>query len=327
MIEIRRFGSNPLITPASVPSSLLKWYPRSWRGIFNCGVIFDTAIDRFRMLFRIGVRMFSSLGYAESWDGVNWNISEKPALKFWDNHFWNFRTICGIEDPRIVKWVNGCFYIFATAGTLLYNLAGGAKWSKFGIWKTRDFENFEWVGAPIKGERKNAAVFSEPFGPYAYLIFRQNRCICLARSKDLTLQSGWSDCQILLSPGQVYQDAVKRQNRIGLAGPPVKLENGWLIVFHVKQGKGLSGANFRYTLGFMVVDKKDPSKILYLPPAPVLRPEKLEELYGHVRNVVFSCATVDLGPRSNRINIYWGAGDTSICGGYLEKDKIMALIK
>jgi len=337
-ILIHRFTENPLITPKDVP--WLKWYPKCWRSVFNCGVIYDENTKLFKMLFRGGTRLFSNLGYAESVDGIKWKVNPKPVLKFYNNFFWHCHTLCGIEDPRIVKWIDGYYYIFATAGSISYNL--GTLWESpkgsLGIWKTKDFKNFEWVATPFGKEGKNAAIFPYPIThskylfkkigqyeilteqpeKYAHLILRKGPDIWIAKTKDLSLRDGWTEKKLLLSTKKVFCDRNGNfPTKIGIAGPPVKTPKGWLIVFHAKHGKGLSGKKFSYSLGFVVTALDDPTKIIYLHPSPILWPEKPEEKNGKVKNVVFSCATVDKG--DDYIYIYWGAADTTVCGGVLRK--------
>lgn len=340
-ILIHRFAENPLIVPKDVP--WLKWYPKAWRSVFNCGVIYESETKLFKMLFRGGTRLFSNLGYAESQDGIIWKVAKKPVLKFYSKLFWRGHTTCGVEDPRIVKWIDDYYYIFATAGSIAYNV--GTIWESpkgsLGIWKTKDFKNFEWVATPFAGEGKNAAIFPEPIfddkhifdnkGQYAALlsrpeiyaciIFRKNRDIWIAKTTDLSLNGKWGGGQILLLAGQVFRD--KNGNsatKIGLAGPPVKTPRGWLVVFHAKHGTGLSGKNFSYSLGFAVTELDDPTRIVYLHPEPILWPETPEEKSGKVKNVCFSCATVDKG--DDYIYIYWGAADTTVCGGTLKKEDL-----
>lgn len=317
-ILVQRFSENPLIIPKDVP--WLKFYPKFWRGVNNCGVIYEPETKLFKMLFRGGTRIFSQIGYAESEDGIrNWRIYPRPVLRFTEKKFWQGQTLAGIEDPRIIKWIDGDYYIFATACSIVYHLSNGRN-GQMAIWKTKNFQNFEWVGMPIKGESKNAAIFPEPINGYVYLLYRRMPDIWLARTNDLTLKSGWEDKKLLLTPQQIYRSRITGQSadKIGLAGPPIKTNKGWLVIFHAKFGKG-EWNKMRYDLGLMVLDLNNPTKIVYLHPEPILWPEKSEEIFGLTPNVCFSCATIDYG---DKIYLYWGGADTVICGGYLLKSDL-----
>jgi len=156
-ILIQRFTENPLITPEDVPW-VQKQYSKKWQGVFNCGVIYNPEKKVFEMLFRGGAMHQSDLGYAWSKNGITgWEIKPYPVLRYRDKFFWRLHAL-GIEDPRIVKWQD-YYYIFATAATLKYYLMGG-RYGRLGIWRTKDFENFEWIGTPLKDqpESKNAAI-------------------------------------------------------------------------------------------------------------------------------------------------------------------------
>ena len=106
-ILIERFSNNPLLEPDSI----------SWRrkNIFNCGVIFDDD-GLYKMLFRAvytSNQSKSNCGLAISADGLDWYMVDKPVLQG------GFNKYCdrGIEDPKVVKWIDGYKYIFATASS------------------------------------------------------------------------------------------------------------------------------------------------------------------------------------------------------------------
>ncbi len=317
-IIIHRFDENPLIKAYQV--SWLKWYPWFWRGALNCGVVYDENEKKFRMLFRGCYRMFSQLGYAESDDGIHWNINKNIALGLGKNFIRDKSLILGIEDPRIVKWVDGYYYVFATACLWDYYLLGGKR-GKVAIWKTKDFKNFEWIGFPLKSEyeSKNAVIFNECFFDGVYMLYRKWPDIWIARSDNAFLKGKWFDNKKFLGVEDVYKKDGLSPKKIGIAGPPIKTPGGWLLIFHAKFGESLI-RNFYYSLGFMILEFDDPSHIKYLHSEPILWPENDEEKFGNLTNVVFSCATVDKG--DDKIYVYWGGADTVVCGGYLKKEDL-----
>lgn len=307
-ITIKRFHNNPLLEPDNI----------SWRrkNIFNCGVIIDDD-GLYKMLFRGAStknQSKSSCGLALSTGGLDWSILDKPVLQS------GFNEYCdrGIEDPRIIKWIDGYKYIFATA----CSSAGG----RVGIWKTKNFFEYEWVGIPFNQEDKNASILSEPLGGWVYLLHRRFPHIWISRTRDLTLKDGWQDSQILSKTDNWYTIDNKPICKIGIAGPPLKTPKGWLVITHIvylwdqKKSEFSYLINRMYSLGFMVLDLEDPTKINYIHPKPILLPETREEIGGIIPNVVFSCATVDTG--GEFIYIYWGGADTVICGGSLSKNEL-----
>jgi len=302
-ILVERFKENPLL----LPNPNIKWMSRN---VFNCGVVIgDDGI--WRMLIRgawtvstIG----SDLGLALSTDGFKWNNplvdSVLPA---------GFNDYCneGIEDPRIVKWVDGFYYVLAT----VCNPTGG----RVGIWKTRNFLDYEWVGITFDQEDKDASIFSEPINGWAYLLHRKAPHIWISRTRDLALKSGWQNSQILSSKDDWYKSPITGNvpEKIGIAGPPIKTPKGWLVITHVVHGRGENRFNRVYSLGFMVLNLDNPTEIEYIHNAPILWPEKDYEIVGSVPMVCFSNATVD--PGGDALYIYYGGADTVICGGRLYK--------
>lgn len=304
-ISIIRFKNNPLLRPD--PNS-------SWmnKNVFNCGVIIDDD-GLYKMLFRAAWtedQSMSHCGLALSTEGTKWYVLNEPVLKCG----FNDHCVRGIEDPRIVKWIDGWKYIFATA----YSSAG----VRVGIWKTKNFFEFEWVGMPFNQEDKDASIFPEPIDYWAYFIHRKAPHIWISRTRDLTLRSDWQDNRILVEKDAFYRspNTGNLPAKIGIAGPPVKTPKGWLVIVHVVHDQGENMFNRVYSLGFMVLNKNDPVKVEYIHPSPILWPTEKYEVIGAVPVVCFSNATVD--PGGDSLYIYWGGADTVICGGKLFKEDL-----
>lgn len=301
-ILVERFKTNPLL----VPNPDIRWMSKN---VFNCGVIIgDDGI--YRMLIRgawTNTQVGSDLGLALSSDGVKWNPLMDPVLR----SGFNEHCLVGVEDPRIVKWVDGWYYIFATA----CNIDGG----RVGIWRTKNFLDYDWVGIPFDQEDKDATIFPELIDGWAYLLHRKAPHIWLSRTKDQALKTGWRDSQILSTKDDWYKSPMtgNAPAKIGIAGPPIKTPKGWLVITHVVHGKRENRFNRAYSLGFMVLNLDDPTKVEYIHPDPILWPEMDYEIVGSVPMVCFSNATVD--PGKDVLYIYYGGADTVICGGRLYK--------
>ena len=76
--------------------------------------------------------------------------------------------------------------------------------------------------------------------------------------------------------------------QIGNCGSPVELDEGWLLLTH-----GV-GAVRRYSIGAVLLDKADPSKVLARSREPLVRPETSER-EGYVPNVVYTCGAMRHG--------------------------------
>jgi len=103
--------------------------------------------------------------------------------------------------------------------------------------------------------------------------------------------------------------------KLGAGTPPVRIEEGWMSLFHAVDVVDSSGVKpkMRYSAGIMIHDADEPHKILYRSPHPVLTPESESELRGIVDNVVFPTA-IDPRPDLNErtFDFYYGMADWSI---------------
>jgi predicted GH43/DUF377 family glycosyl hydrolase len=73
--------------------------------------------------------------------------------------------------------------------------------------------------------------------------------------------------------------------QIGNCGSPIELDEGWLLLTH-----GV-GPVRRYSIGAVLLDKADPSKVLARAREPLVRPEPRER-EGYVPNVVYTCGAM-----------------------------------
>lgn len=105
--------------------------------------------------------------------------------------------------------------------------------------------------------------------------------------------------------------------KIGGGAPPILTEHGWLLVYHgVKNHEDSTKENpkFCYAAGVMILSEKEPQKIVYRSPKPVLTPDLDSEKIGTVGNVVFPTGIDrrdDIG-QPNRIDVYYGMADDKI---------------
>ena len=99
--------------------------------------------------------------------------------------------------------------------------------------------------------------------------------------------------------------------KIGAGAPPVLLPYGWLLLYH-----GVSGTetetekHVRYSAGAAILDRDDPTRVLYRSARPILEPESPAETQGSVPGVVFPTATDRRA--EGHLDVYYGAADTDI---------------
>jgi beta-1,2-mannobiose phosphorylase / 1,2-beta-oligomannan phosphorylase len=105
--------------------------------------------------------------------------------------------------------------------------------------------------------------------------------------------------------------------KIGGGTPPIRVAEGWLILYHGVTGKQPGGfqaqPDVRYCVGALILDPADITRVIARSIEPLLEPEVPEELHGIVPNVVFPTAIepIDDGP-SPAHDVYYGMADSRI---------------
>jgi predicted GH43/DUF377 family glycosyl hydrolase len=89
-------------------------------------------------------------------------------------------------------------------------------------------------------------------------------------------------------------------NRIGIAAPAIKTDQGWLLFYH-----GISWSSI-YRVGAVLLDLDDPSIVKARTAIPIFEPTAPYELEGVVNNVVFPCGAV---VRKGVVYLYYGGAD------------------
>ncbi|MGA7328883.1 MAG: glycoside hydrolase family 130 protein [Rhodomicrobium sp.] len=180
----------------------------------------------------------------------------------------------GIEDARFVEFDDGgrkTFYATYTAYT------GMAIRSE--LIETMDFVSFKL--SPLKGaaaRNKGMALFPRRInGKYAMIGRQDNENLYLIYSDDLNT---WDGGQAILKPKFPWEFV-----QIGSCGSPIELDEGWLLLTH-----GV-GPVRKYSIGAVLLDKRDPSKVLARSAEPLVRPDPSER-EGYVPNVVYTCGAM-----------------------------------
>jgi beta-1,2-mannobiose phosphorylase / 1,2-beta-oligomannan phosphorylase len=115
---------------------------------------------------------------------------------------------------------------------------------------------------------------------------------------------------VVLSPNEHWGSI-----KVGSGTPPVRIEEGWMSVFHGVDLLDNNGAKpkFRYVAGIVIHDIERPDRVLYRSPTPICVPESEAERNGVVDDVVFPTGIdprPDIGPRT--YDVYYGMADFSI---------------
>jgi predicted GH43/DUF377 family glycosyl hydrolase len=350
-VTVRRATENPIVTPAMVPPS----HPDlRVVGVFNPAVIrhegdvvlllrvaeavaevppeevaapvYDAATGRLavhrwrrdagvdasdpRLLVidgRTWLTSISHLRVARSSDGIHFDVERAPALSPSTGY-----EAFGVEDARITR-VDDRYWINYTA----VSPAGIAT----ALASTHDFRGFERHGIILPPDNRDVTIFPERIEGRYVALHRPmpsglgEPAIWIATSPDLF---AWGAHRLVASARPGCWDDLK----VGGGGVPFRVPaghagaGGWLAVYH-----GVSRGSSTYSLGALLLDAHDPSRVLARSREPILRPEAPYEREGFFGDVVFTCGLL---AEEERVRIYYGAADGVTAVADLPLDEILA---
>lgn len=201
------------------------------------------------------------------------DLSERVIFPITDSQ------VNGIEDARFVEFVdNGRKRYYAT-----YTAYSGRA-IRSELIETTDFRTFRMT--PLRGAasgNKGMGLFPRKIDDRFAMIGRQdNENLYLMFSDDLYT---WEGGKAFLKPAFPWEFV-----QIGNCGSPIELDEGWLLLTH-----GV-GPVRKYSIGAVLLDKNDPSKVLARSHEPLVRPDPTERS-GYVPNVVYTCGALRHGDR------------------------------
>lgn len=195
----------------------------------------------------------------------------------------------GIEDARFVLFEDGGRRIYYATYTAY---SGRAIRSE--LIETSDFTSFRM--SPLHGaaaQNKGMALFPRKIsGKYAMIARQDNENLYLIYSDGL---HAWEGGAVVLKPEFPWEFV-----QIGNCGSPIELDEGWLLLTH-----GV-GPVRKYSIGAVLLDKADPSKVIARLREPLVGPEPAER-EGYVPNVVYTCGAMRCG---DQIILPYAVSDT-----------------
>ncbi len=223
----------------------------------------------------------------------------------------------GYEDPRLTQ-VEDTIYMTYTAFDGI-NPPGVAITSI----STRDFlnENWRWrepalISAPHQAH-KNWVIFPEKINGKFAILHSLTPKVNIDYFDDLLFE----DNQFINS---IYQSSGRENHwdnwMRGVGPPPIKTKDGWLVFYHAMDRKDPD----RYKVGAMLLDLKQPEKIIYRTNKPLLEPDARYENDGFKAGVVYACGSVVIG---KIIYLYYGGADTVICAAFMKLDQLLEQLK
>ena len=303
---LERHPENPILSPEDFP-----YGPADV--VFNCGqTMFE---GKTLLLVAVILRNHPTprIHVATSEDGVHFDIREEPFITRLEEEPFHSLDTWPI-DPRVTR-IGDTYYIIrpgnSQAGCIAF------------LEKTTDFVTREFVDIVSLPSNRVPCLFPEQVGgsyvrldrPYNHSpqpggVRHELGNIWISYSPDLV---HWGRHRFLMG-GFSHWNWVK----VGPT-PPIKTEAGWLEIFH---GVTENCSTTRYSLGAMLLDLDDPSRIAGRMESYILTPETDYEWMGRVPDVVFACGAIaDLEER--RLRVYYGAADTRICLAEGDLDEII----
>jgi predicted GH43/DUF377 family glycosyl hydrolase len=198
----------------------------------------------------------------------------------------------GMEDARFVRFVDddGSVTYYGT-----YTAFDGVHVAPQ-LLETTDFRTFRITQMTgLAARNKGMALFPRRIGGHYVALSRWDReNNAIAFSDDCR---AWGTPTTLQSPEHPWELL-----QIGNCGSPLETNDGWLVLTH---GVGPMRV---YSIGALLLDLEDPTRILARLPEPIMVPDASER-EGYVPNVLYSCGALLHG---DTVVLPYGIGDAAI---------------
>lgn len=319
-VSLSRVNQNPVLSPDKS-----HWWESE--AVFNPAAVYHEG--RVHLFYRaMGPDGISRIGHASSADGMHFDertpypvfdegpgfVPPEPKGKL------TYKTLSydtvnhasgggwgGVEDPRAVN-MNGRIY-------LTFEAFHGWQAMHLGVTSIThgelDDRNWNWskpISMSPKGEvHKNWVLFPEKInGKFAILHALTPRIMVDYVDTLESLNDDPIKSNNQRSGRKGKWDAFIR----GAGAPPIKTEQGWLLLYHGMNPEHGAG----YNVGAMLLDLNDPTKILAQSDEPILRPEAWYE-NDWKPGVVYATGAVVVG---KDLFVYYGGGDKYIAAATID---------
>ena len=268
------------------------------------GVTFTHPTTHRRTIF---LTQFSHLRTARSTNGLSFAVDDVPAV-----YPHGPLEEYGCEDAR-ATCVNGTWHVTYVSVSRM-----GITTS---LLTTADFVRFRRHGVIFPPDQKDVALFPE---------LKDGRYMALTRPRPSSFDHVlgiWIAVPDPTLPFGRHEPLVRPrtgkwdERQTGASTTPFRVREGWLEIYH-----GVDSEH-RYTLGGVLLDGNDPTRLIARSPEPILMPELPYEITGLFGNVVYSCGHVPLDPDGRRIRVYYGAADSCVAAADFDVAEILASLE
>jgi len=275
----------------------------------------------------------SRIGLAYSLDGYHFEKEEEPVL-FPDNDVYKkYEWEGGCEDPRLVEDEKGTYYMTYTSydGDKARLFVATSKdlrhWTKHGsvFQKAGDEYVAMWSKAgSIVSRQENGRMIATKINGKYWMYWGESN-IYMATSNNLI---DWSPV-LETNPQKMQLDTMRKytvafqtlfstregkfDSELVEPGPPAIItEQGILFIYNSKNSPTFGDKNLApgtYAAGQIILDKNDPTKVLYRMDNWFITPDKPFEITGQVNNV---CFVEGLAFFKDKWLLYYGTADSKI---------------
>ncbi|MDO8515906.1 MAG: hypothetical protein Q7S28_01505 [bacterium] len=315
MLSIRRSDENPVL----LPNPNETWEAEA---VFNPSV--TKMGNEFHAVFRAqsrpqkveGVELeVSVIGHAVSKDGVHFG-AHKPLIapqEPWERF--------GCEDPRVTK-LGDTYYIFYTAISTYPFSADGIR---VAVALTKDFKHIEERHLVTPFNAKAMGLFPELVnGKVAAILTAHTDSppakICLAffdKPEDIWSEKYWADWHANIDAHVLHIDH-NEHDHIEIGSAPIKTSKGWLVFYSYIFNYFAPPVTFG--IQALLLDLKNPTKIVGKVKRPFMIPEEEYELYGRLPNIIFPSGALI---QKKNVYLYYGATDTVSCLAVVPLDQLL----
>ena len=333
--KLTRSQRNPIIEPG----------PYSWesQAVFNPAVV--SSGGRVHLFYRaLGEDGISRIGYASSKDGINFDERLLYPVYFVKNSeemkkHWPYTSPArpaydtalyasgggwgGCEDPRAVLIEEDIYMTF--------NVFNGWDSMRVAVTSIKEenllnkkwfWHNFSYLSHP--GDRqKNWVLFPEKINGKFVIFHNLDKGdptrvgVTYVHKLDASETPSGKDAP---DPQTLPDHMVAWHSRTrSAAAPPIKTKEGWLLLYHAMDKDDPD----RYKLGALLLDLKNPEKVLYRAQRPILEPDAWYENDWKPGIIYASGAVV----KNGRLFVYYGGGDKHIAMASIKLDDLTDSMK
>lgn len=246
----------------------------------------------------------SVIGKAVSMDGIHFSEGNPFVIPQFN---WE---LYGCEDPRVTQ-IDNKYLIFYTA---LANFPPNNLGIRVGVAISSDLESIEEKHIVTPFNAKAMTMFPEKInGMYTVLLTvnsdKPPSSIALAQFEKLeTLWdfSFWHEWYDTLEDHTLHLRRVN-SDHVEIGAPPIKTKDGWLLVYSYIKHYLSDSLPKEFRIEALLLDEKDPHKIVARIEKPLLTPEASYELNGQVDRIVFPMGALI---EDELLKVYYGGADS-----------------